>query len=218
MNVFIVDDHPITAEGYKNALLSGHAPLLQPVFTMAHSCEMAYVEISRAIDSQIGFDIAIIDLNLPVFLERKLYSGKDVAALIKSKMPHCKIIMITAHTEILIIYDIIKEVCPEGLMVKNDITPEKLGIIVQGVFQGKLYQSPLVEKCVKDIWKKELMVDDFNRQILMYLSKGFKVKDLCEVIHLSNSAIQKRIIHMNKAFEVSDNAGLLKAAINEGFI
>jgi hypothetical protein len=34
--------------------------------------------------------------------------------------------MITANTEVVIVYDVVKKVRPEGLIIKNDITPEKL--------------------------------------------------------------------------------------------
>ena len=66
--------------------------------------------------------------------------------------------------------------------------------------------------------KKELLFDDYNRQILSYLSKGFKVKELDGVMCLGDSAIQKRVIQMKNAFNVTDNTGLLKEAMKQGFI
>ena len=62
------------------------------------------------------------------------------------------------------------------------------------------------------------MFDDYNRQILSYLSKGFKVKDLDEVVSLGDSAIQKRVIQMKNAFNVTDSNGLVKEAMKQGFI
>ena len=62
------------------------------------------------------------------------------------------------------------------------------------------------------------MIEDHNRQILMYLSKGFKIKDLEQIINISASAIQKRIIKMKNVFEVTDDSNLVKEAIKQGFI
>lgn len=126
--------------------------------------------------------------------------------------------MITAHTEVIIVYDISKKVRPDGFIIKNDITPEKLQQAVNEILLGNQYQSPTVKSCINEIWKKELMIEDYNRQILLYLSKGFKTKELEEIICLTTSTIQKRIIRMKKAFDVTDNTGLVKEAIKQGFI
>ncbi|TEB41368.1 hypothetical protein D0809_25880 [Flavobacterium circumlabens] len=111
-----------------------------------------------------------------------------------------------------------KKIRPEGLIIKNDITPNNLPIVVKEVMQGNQYQSPTVKSCINEIWKKELMVEDYNRQILFYLSKGFKIKELEPIIYLTTSTIQKRIIKMKKAFDVTDDIGLVKEAITQGFV
>jgi DNA-binding NarL/FixJ family response regulator len=218
MNILIVDDHPITVEGYMNALLNEDSIIKKPVFTKAYSCKEAYTNLTKTLKGKKIYDLALIDKGLPSYPEQSLLSGSDLAAFVKKSMPKCKIIMITAHTEVVIIYDIVKKLSPDGLIIKNDITPENLRTVVTEVLQGNVYQSPMVKICVNEIWKKDLMVDDFNRQILLYLSKGFKIKDLEGVINLSNSAIQKRVILMKNAFDVSDDTGLVKEAIKQGFI
>lgn len=218
MNIFIVDDHPMTVAGYVNALLTAPFGLCQPVFTKAYNCEEAYTILSRTSSPKQLFDIAIIDKGLPGYEAKSILSGSDLAILIREKMPNCKIIMITAHTEVIIVYDIAKKIRPEGLIIKNDITPEKLQQAVMEIIAGDQYQSSMVKSCINEIWKKELMIEDHNRQILLYLSKGFKIKELEGIIHLTTSAIQKRIIRMKKVFEVTDDTGLVKEAIKQGFI
>lgn len=218
MNIFIVDDHPMTVEGYINALVAAPFGLCKPGFTKANNCEEAYNTLSRISSTQQLFDIAIIDKGLPGYEMKSILSGSDLAILTREKMPNCKIIMITAHTEVIIVYDIAKKIRPEGLIIKNDITPEKLQQAVMEIMQGNQYQSPMVKSCINEIWKKELMIEDQNRQILLYLSKGFKIKELEEIICLTTSAIQKRIIRMKKVFEVTDDTGLVKEAIKQGFI
>lgn len=218
MNILLVDDHPMTVEGFRNALLNNNQSKNQVVFTEANTCKEAYIAIQRAIAIQKKIDIAIIDQGLPNYTEQSIYSGSDLVVLLKKLMPDCKIIMITAHTEVIIIYDIAKKIRPDGLVIKNDITPTNLYEIVTAVLAGDLYQSPMVKSCINEIWKKELMIDDYNRQILLYLSKGFKIKELEIIVHLTTSTIQKRIIRMKKAFEASDDTGLVKEAIKQGFI
>lgn len=218
MNILLVDDHPMTVEGFMNALLQVNFFKEKANFTKIHNCKDGYETIIKLSKSLKSFDLAILDQGLPGYAEQFLESGSDLALSIRQYMPDCKIIMITAHTEVIVIYDILQRVNPDGLIIKNDISPNNLQLIVTEVMQGNQYQSPMVKNCIQEIWKKELMFDDYNRQILSYLSKGFKVKDLDEVVSLGDSAIQKRVIQMKNAFNVTDNTGLVKEAMKQGFI
>jgi DNA-binding NarL/FixJ family response regulator len=215
MNILLVDDHPMTVEGFMNIFLKMNFSEKKTIFTKAHNCKDGYDSILK---SSIPFDLAIIDQGLPSYPEQSISTGSDLALLIRKSMPDCKIIMITAHSEVLIIYDIVHNVSPDGLINKNDISPDNLQLIVAEVMQGTLYHSPIIKSCVSEIQKKELLFDDFNRQILSYLSKGFKVKELEGVVCLSTSAVQRRVIRMKSVFGINDDSGLVKEAIKQGFI
>lgn len=76
----------------------------------------------------------------------------------------------------------------------------------------------MVKGCISGIWKKELMIEDYNRNILLYLSKGFKTKELEGVIDLTTRTIQKRIIKIKKVFKVKDDSSLVNEAIRLRFI
>lgn len=218
MNILLVDDHPMTVEGFMNALLKMNFTKKNAVFTKAHNCKDGYNIIQKAFKSSKFFDLAIMDQGLPSYPEQSIASGSDLALLIRELMPDCKIIMVTAHSEVIIIYDIVKNVSPDGLINKNDISPDNLQLIVTEVMEDNQYHSSTIKSCINEIQKKELMFDDFNRQILSYLSKGFKVKELEDVVNLSTSTIQKRVIRMKNAFEVTDDSGLVKEAVKQGFI
>jgi DNA-binding NarL/FixJ family response regulator len=215
MNILLVDDHPMTVEGFMNALLQVNISKEKANFIKLHNCKDGYDTITT---NSTPFDLAILDQGLPGYAEQWIESGSDLALLIQEHQPNCKIIIVTAHTEVIIIYDILQKVNPDGLIIKNDIRPDNLQFIVTEVLQGNQYYSPMVKACMQEMMKKELMFDDFNRQILSYLSKGFKVKELDGVVCLGDSAIQKRVIQMKNAFNVTDNTGLLKEAMKQGFI
>ncbi len=218
MNILLVDDHPITVEGYITALSKRKNVSEVPNFKTSYSCESAYRSVLDTSLKGLPFDIAIIDLDLPGCTEPPLPSGKELALFLRKKMPSTKIIIITAHTELIIVYDIWRSIKPEGFIIKNDLTPEGILKIVEQISDGVPYKSPMVENCIREIWKKELIVEDYNRQIIYYLSLGFRVKDLHEVIPMSQGAIQKRINKINEVFEVTDKDGLLKEVKRLGFI
>lgn len=213
-----MDSHPMTVDAYCNALSTASFGIYQNTFVKAYNCEVAYNYILEGISSKKIFDIAIIDKRLPKFQDGSTLSGYDIAILLREKMPSCKIIIVTAHTEVVIVYDIVKKIRPEGFFTKNDITPDKLREAAFDISKGYQFQSTMVKKCLEEIFKKEVMIEDFNRQILLYLAKGYRVVELEGVVNLSTSAIQKRIIRMKKAFNITDNSNLVKVAISKGFI
>lgn len=218
MNILLVDDHPMALDLYENVIIENFMHLHPVVITKSLNCKEAYDALIYAKRNNTGFDLAILDYSLPVYKEENILSGNDIANLIRKGNQACKIIIITSHTEILLVYDILKKTQPNGIAIKNDITATGLKKMIERVLNGDLYQSELVKTYVKEIWKKELLAEETNRQILFYLSKGYKVKELDRVIALAASTIQRRIIDIKKTFDVSDDTSLIKEAIRQGFI
>jgi DNA-binding NarL/FixJ family response regulator len=72
------------------------------------------------------FDIAFLDISMPPYEDKGIYSGEDLAKLILEFMPNCKIILLTMFTEFLKIKTIINNINPNGLVIKNDLTFDKL--------------------------------------------------------------------------------------------
>lgn len=218
MKVLVVDDHPLTVEGYIYSI-SKHAHFSEGVdFVRANDCESAFLAIAKCIQEGDFFDLAIVDYGLPSYAVKQLENGASLVKYLKLHMPECKTLILTAHTEILIVYDIIKNVRPHGLAIKNDITPENLPESLLFLLRGLPYLSPLARKCQAEILKKELMFDDNNRMILLYLSKGFKMIDLEQHIPLAAVTIKKRISKMRLAFEAPDLASLIQEAFKQGFV
>jgi DNA-binding NarL/FixJ family response regulator len=213
MNVLIVDDHPMTVAGYTDSLSQKDFFEKPFVFTKAYDCETAFAAIEKC-----SFELVIVDQGLPSYEQAGIFSGSDLAKFIRKKTPSCKVILITAHTEVIIVYDIVKKIQPDGLLIKNDITPENLPIAVKEILDGTNFKSPTVKKIIQEVWKKDLMFDDINRQILLYLSKGYKIKDLEKIVSLSISPIQRRIAQMKEVFDVKEDSSLVKEAFKQGFL
>lgn len=208
MKILIVDDHLMTIEGYV-ALLERENLSFSAL--KAVNCQEAY----RFVTSVSYLDLAIIDYQLPEFKEKAIYSGVDIALLIKKHHPECKIMIITAYQESAIIYDIYRKARPDALIIKTDISytnfKECLG------FKNK-YLSATAQKAIAFIVDNERLINDTNRQILFYLKQGFKVNELAEHLLLSTSGIQKRITKMKQIFNVSDTQGLIKESVKRGII
>lgn len=218
MNILLIDDHPLTVSVYATIILEEKKFFKNARITIAHNCNEAFDIIMKASNANNAFDLAIIDYNLPPYKEENILSGADLTILTAKKFPKCKIGMITSHSEVLIIYDLLRKINPHGLISKNDINAENLCEVIKEIMAGGSYKSPQIKACVQEVWTKDLIFDDYNRKILLYLSKGYRIKDLENIIMLSGSAIQKRVVKLKRVFEAQDERELLKKIFEQGFL
>jgi DNA-binding NarL/FixJ family response regulator len=217
INILIVDDHPFIIEAYKNAINKYSQQGFEFVITQANNCKSGYENI---VDQPKHFDIAFFDISMPEYAEKGIYSGEDLAMLIKTEMPNCKVILLTMHTELLKINNIIKNINPSGLIIKNDLTFDELLFAFDKIINNESYYSQTVIKLVGQAQYNNIELDVFDKQILFHLSKGVKTKDLPQYIPLSLSALEKRKLNIREILEVKGGTDidLINEAKNKGVI
>ena len=169
-NILIVDDHPFIIEGYKNAIKRYHPEQYDFYIDQAKDCQAAYNIITNPDTPK--FDIAFLDISMPTFAEKNIYSGEDVAKLLLQYMPNCKIILLTMFTELLNIKTIINTINPSGLVIKNDLTFDELLFAFDTVLKNEKYYSESVLKMLNQSEGNTIEIDQFDKQILFHLSKA----------------------------------------------
>ncbi|MGV8964615.1 MAG: hypothetical protein ACOH2V_14710 [Candidatus Saccharimonadaceae bacterium] len=217
LNILIIDDHPMIVQGYINCLSDKTILGKSPKFSIAHNCKDAFKIINSA-QGRTPFDIALIDQSLPVYEEENVFCGGDLALLLKKKNANCKIIMITFNSKIITVYNLIQRVCPHGFIIKCDINSENLVEVIQSILLGATYHSCSVKKLLQQLYNKELLLDDVNRKILLFLAKGYKIKEIEIQVSLSMSAIQRRISQMKDAFNLKEENNLVREALFQDFL
>lgn len=217
IHILIVDDHPFIIEAYKNAINKYSQQGFEFIITQANNCKSGYESI---VDQAKPFDIAFFDISMPEYAEKGIYSGEDLAMLIKTEMPSCKVILLTMHTELLKINNIIKTINPSGLIIKNDLTFDELLFAFDKIIKDENYYSQTVIKLVGQAQYNNIELDVFDKQILFHLSKGVKTKDLPQYIPLSLSAVEKRKLNIREILEVKGGTDidLINEAKNKGVI
>ena len=219
INILIVDDHPFIIEAYKNAIRGYNSKNLYDFeITQAKDCKTGYEAI---VDHQGDpFGIAFFDLSMPVYEEKGIYSGEDLASLIKTEMPDCKIILLTMHTELLKINTLIKNINPNGLVIKNDLTFDELLIAFDKILKDENYYSQTVVKLVSQITQDTVEIDSFDKQILFHLSKGTKTKDIPQYVPLSLSAVEKRKLNLKETLSIKGGSDidLIREAKDKGLL
>lgn len=219
LKILMVDDHPIIIEGYMNVLMATKTEDQHLNIDTANNCDMAEIMINRAADDA-HYDVCFFDVSLPPSRDGKYTSGEDLAKLAQKVMPKTKVIILTMFNESFRIHNIIREINPDGFLIKSDLTSMELADAFQHILRSPPYYSSTVHNYVKQTLTNEIYVDDINRKILYLLSQGIKTKSLLEHISLSMSAIEKRKKQLKLLFSVEDGKDetLLENAKEKGFI
>lgn len=192
LNILIVDDHPMTINGYINVLSEEDIEDYNAVFTKALDCKEAYDIITGAVAAGNPFNIAYLDLSLPAYTEKSIFSGLDLGVLIRKLMPDCTIIILTMHSEAALIDRLIKEINPQGILCKSDIDIDEFLNAFKIIFSGDNYLSNKIVKSLKDKVFDNYNLDNYDKQILLRLSEGILTKNIPNYVPLSLSAIEKR--------------------------
>mgnify|MGYP003629754629 CR=1 FL=1 len=190
LKILIIDDHPTQIDGYKSILAFNQKGATIEV-TACHDCRQAFKVITNPLNKEV-FDTVFIDYSIPAFEEENLYTGEDIALLAQKHFKDPKIAIITSHTEAIVLYNVLKKVNPQALMVKSDIDGDELLEAFDLLLQGSTYYSETVRIAKKTMLSKEELLDTTNRKIIELLAQGIKTKNLPEHLHLSQSAIEKR--------------------------
>lgn len=218
INILIVDDHPMTVNGYINVLSDEQFDGYRLNFTKALNCKEAYDLIT---DTSATFNIAYLDLSLPPYPEKNINSGIDIGKLLRDKMPACTIIFLTMHSEAILIDRLIKEVNPQGILCKSDIDIDEFLNAFKIIFDGDTYLSSKIVKSLKDRVFDNYNLDNYDKQILMRLSEGILTKNIPNYVPLSLTDIEKRKANMKNMLlqgKAGNDAELVEAIKKIGIL
>ena len=219
IHILMVDDHPIIIEGYQNTLMATKKEDQTLVIDTANTCDAANLLMERAADER-PYDVCFFDISLPPSSDGKITSGEDLAKIAKNILPNAKIIILTMFNESYRIHSIVKEINPDGFLIKSDLTSSELAEAFHHILVDPPYYSSTVTNFLNKSVINEIYVDEVNRKILHLLAQGMKTRSLPEHINLSMSAIEKRKKQLKLLFSIEDgkDESLIHEARKKGFL
>ena len=219
IHILMVDDHPIIIEGYQNTLMATKKDDQTLVIDTANTCDAANLLMERAADER-PYDVCFFDISLPPSSDGKITSGEDLAKIAKNILPNAKIIILTMFNESYRIHSIVKEINPDGFLIKSDLTSSELAEAFHHILIDPPYYSSTVTNFLNKSVINEIYVDEVNRKILHLLAQGMKTRSLPEHINLSMSAIEKRKKQLKLLFSITDgkDESLIMVARKKGFL
>ena len=208
VKMLLVDDHPIILDGYRNILNSFNNDELDLIIETASDCDEAFLKITNS-QLTLPYDIIFLDISLPPSQHYPIYSGEDLGLKIRELLPNCKLVILTMYTENLRLFNIMKNLKPEGLLIKSDVTPKEFFAAFEKIITGDLYYSQTVNEFIRMHFSQDYIINALDREILYHLSKGVKTKDLPNIINLSLAAIEKRKRNIKEIFGIEEGGDLV---------
>ncbi len=220
IKILMIDDHPMIIEGYQNTLQFTKKEHQDLLIDIANNCDEALQFINKSVKTEAHYDILFIDISLPPSSDGKMSSGEDIAEYARKILPEAKIVILTMFNESFRIHNIMKNIDPEGFLIKSDLTSSELASAFQAVLYNPPFYSGTVNSYIKKSITSDIVIDDRNRKILHLLSQGIKTKSLASHLNISLSAVEKRKKQLKDIFSVEDGKDetLLQEARNKGFI
>ena len=158
-------------------------------------------------------DVLLLDIQMPG------KNGIELAGIINKKFPAIKIIALT-NVEILHqVKKMMKQGC-SGYLLK-DVEPSTLISAVRNVYEG--------QQVIHDKLKAELTVNLFGNdhaqvmtrreiEILQLIAEEYTNPEIAEKLHISPHTVENHRNHMLQKLGVKNTAGLIRKAMEQGFI
>lgn len=221
LHTLIIDDHPIIIEANKTALkkVSERMPEYDFKIKTASDADAARNIIEAAINDT-PIDLAFLDIRIDPSKDGELISGEDIGLLLRENFENVKIIVITTFNNNFRLNSILKNIDPDALMVKTELTPKNLVTAIETVINNETYYCNTVSSLMRKLIKTDIVLDDIDRKILYEIYKGSTMTEIAETLPISFGTVQNRKRKLKEAFNVTSEGdkSLIQKAKESGFI
>lgn len=182
----LIEDYPVLTEFYR-AALRGHYPQV----IHADSRAKADALIMEGSPNQ-SFNVALLHERIRCGPEGGQCDGMSLALHLREHHPETKLLYSIDLLSSYKVGSIIREINPEAILYRPDITPFEFSAAIRCITEGGSYASPSVVPHMRNDIVGNKILDLIDRRILHYLGQGARTKDLPHLVALSLPSIEKR--------------------------
>lgn len=203
--LFLIDDHKLMRDGVR-AMLMGN-PFYKVVAVAANGVEF------RLKLEEVQPDICLLDIHLPG------ESGLEIAAWLRGKHPHIKILIMTALHDATSVKQC-RSMGVEGMISKEsgrDTILEALESLQQG---RTYYGGQFTELLVKATQSKsdfDTLLSEREKDFIRAFAKGLSQKEIADYLYISPRTVEVHKKNVMEKLKLSNSVELVKFAIREGF-
>lgn len=204
IKIAIVDDHRILRDGLKS--LINEMNDAEVLFEASNGKEFVSL-----LDS-FSPDLAIIDINMPVM------GGEEAIRLAKAKQPSLKTIVLSMYSDEQY-FNTMKSVGADGYIIKESDYDELTQAIHTVIKGGKYFSQQLLLNLIDNKnAHTSISLTPREKEILVYLSKGFSTHEIAEKLFLSERTVEKHRSELLLKTESTNSISLIIFAIRAGLI
>jgi DNA-binding NarL/FixJ family response regulator len=189
IKILLVDDHAILRDGLKNILsFEDDMKVVGEAISGEEAIKLA---------DELAPDVIIMDINLPGI------NGVETTAIIKSKNPNARILVLTMYTHDEYLLSALKAGA-DGYLLK-DAPSEHVVDAINTVFRGESMITPRMTKKLVNIHlqqthfkKDESNLTEREQEVLIGLVEGLSNKEIAEKLFISDKTVK---IHVSKIFK-----------------
>ena len=212
-HIVLVDDHVMFRQGLKRILEERSG------FEVVGEVDGG-LELLKLLEKLVP-DLIILDISMPNL------RGLEAIHEIKMNHPKVKILVLTMHKDKEYLHQALSAGA-EGYLLKEDADSELFSAIDR-VRQGKIYVSPKLSEGLTEDWVKMTRVNhrpSFDterltireREVLKLIAEGKSSKEIGELLFISVRTVERHRANIMEKLNLKTSAGLVKYAIQKGYI
>ncbi|GGW43348.1 response regulator transcription factor [Arenibacter certesii] len=219
LRILAIDDHEMITTGYKYLLEAAEFEDFSIKVETANTFEIGKQKIEDSARS-FKYDLLLLDIQLTETHLEEPYSGEDLGILARKVVPDTKVVFMSSFSDNYRINSILKNVNPDGYMVKSEVDEKSLIAMVKGVITNPPYYSQKALVAIRKKVSSDITLDDNDQKILYHVSIGTRTKDMVDHINLSLAGIEnrKRQLKMIFGVEKQNDLALVTEAKIRGFL
>lgn len=208
--ILMADDHSL--------VLAGLRRLVEEEGDVVGTVEDGRAVVEEA--KRLRPDLILLDISMP------LLNGLDAARQLRSLVPDCKLIFLSAHVSPTFVAEAFKAGA-SGYLVKQSATAE-LKQAIQAVLRGQHYMTPSVTKdwvgterrpYKGSVCKRPVAaLTPRQREVLQLIAEGKGTRSIASMLKISVKTVEFHRTRLMEELNLHSTAELTRYAISEGLV
>lgn len=219
VRILAVDDHEMTALGYKYILEDSDFTGFNVKVEIATSFEKgkSKIELSKR---AVPYDLILLDIQLFSPESKDIRTGIDLGMVARAEVPNSKVVFMSSYSDNYRINNIFKTVNPDGYMVKSEIDEMSLKTMVETIVNESPYYTASALFAIRRRMSTDIVIDEQDQKILYHLSQGIHTRDIAPLIGSANTTVEARKRQLKALFDVKNgnDLALINEAKTRGFL
>ncbi len=219
VRILAVDDHEMIVLGYKYTLEASTFDDFEVVVHTAPGFDLGKKEIESSAN-RLPYDIILLDIQMFPDSAKEERGGEDLGLLARKISPSSKVVFLSSFSDSYRINNILKNVNPDGYMVKSEVDEKTLQTMVKTVLKKPPYYTAAALQAIRRKMANEDQIDERDKKILYQLSIGTKTKDISSLVAAASTTVEnrKRQLKIMLGVENGNDFALIEEARKRGFI